>query len=87
MGRRADQHLKQETYYKHNQLASLDKDPSSTLFAKIILQKNQTSFISVTHITSNYVTTYLLPGNTNTMVGHPEDPENFFSSIHELRFS
>ena len=28
-----------------------------------------------------------LPGNTNTIVGHPEDPENFFSSIQEFRFS
>lgn len=28
-----------------------------------------------------------LPGNTKTIVGHPEDPENFFSSIQEFRFS
>lgn len=28
-----------------------------------------------------------LPGNTKTIVGHPEDPENFFNSIQELRFS
>lgn len=28
-----------------------------------------------------------LPGNTKTIVGQPEDPENFFNSIQELRFS
>lgn len=43
--------------------------------------------IFIIHINRNYCNIYLLPGNTNTIVGHPEDPENFFSSIHELRFS
>lgn len=28
-----------------------------------------------------------LPGNTKTIVGHPADPENFFNSIQEFRFS
>lgn len=28
-----------------------------------------------------------IPGNTKTIIGHPEDPENFFNSIQELRFS